>query len=91
VTLEGVEWSAVIPGAYLRLGSDIVIQVTRYTAPCTNIAPSFRDHDHVRVSQKRHPGDSRVYARVLREGGLVSGDPARILSDDEAQTLIGAR
>jgi len=74
-----------------NLTSDVVIQVTRYTAPCSNITGSFRDRDYARVSQKRHPGDSRVYARVLREGGLVSGDPARILSDDEAVALTGSR
>ena len=69
-----------------RLGSEVVVQVTRYTAPC-----SFRDHDSARVSQKLHPGDSRVYARVLHEGNVESGDPVRILSDHEASALIGAR
>ena len=56
-----------------------------------NINGSFRDRDYVRVSQKRHPGDSRVYARELREGALASGDAAQILSDREALALIGAR
>lgn len=91
LTLEGIEWSEVVPGTYLQLGSEVVIQVTRYTAPCANITGSFRTHDYARVSQKRHPGDSRVYARVLREGDLASGDPARILSDGEAAALTGAR
>lgn len=91
VTLEGLDWSAVVPGTFLRLGSEVVVQVTRYTAPCLNITGSFRDRDHARVSQKRHPGSSRVYARVLREGDLASGDPAGILSDREAPALIGAR
>jgi MOSC domain-containing protein YiiM len=91
LTLEGIDWPAVVPGTYLQLGSEVVIQVTRYTAPCVNITGSFRDRDYARVSQKRHPGDSRVYARVLREGALASGDAARILSDREALALIGAR
>jgi MOSC domain-containing protein YiiM len=34
---------------------------------------------------------SGVYARVLREGGLASGDPARSLTDGEAAALIGGR
>lgn len=89
VTLEGIDWPAVGPGTYLQLGSDVIIQVTRYTAPCATITGSFRDRDYARVSQKRHPGDSRVYARVLREGGLAGGDPARILTDGEAAALIG--
>ena len=91
LTLEGVDWGAVTPGAYLQLGVDVVLQVTAYTAPCTNITGSFRDRDSARVSQKRHPGDSRVYARVLREGALASGDPARVLPADAAQGLIRCR
>ena len=42
-------------------------------------------------TQKRHPGDSRVYARVFREGSLTSGDPVQLLTEDEALALIGPR
>jgi MOSC domain-containing protein YiiM len=76
LTLEGIDWSAVAPGACLRLGGDVVVQITCYTAPCSNITASFRD---------------RVYARVVREGTLATGDPVRILSADEAAGLIDAR
>jgi MOSC domain-containing protein YiiM len=81
----------VTPGSCLRLGADVLAQVTTYTAPCLNITASFRDRDHSRVSQKRHPGDSRVYARVLREGSLRSGDAVQLLTEDEALALIGPR
>jgi MOSC domain-containing protein YiiM len=91
LTIEGIDWNAVTPGTYLRLGADVVAQVTRYTAPCFNITASFRDGEYSRVSQKRHPGDSRVYARVLREGFLTSGDPVLLLTEDEASSLLGAR
>ena len=53
------------------------MQVTRYTTPCQNIAPVFRGRDYSRVSQKRHPGWSRVYVRVLAEGELRAGDAVR--------------
>ena len=89
LTIEGVDWSTVTPGTYLRLGPEVVAQVTGYTAPCGNITAWFRDRDYSRVSQKRHPGDSRVYARVLREGALTNGDPVQVLSHDEALALIG--
>ena len=89
LTIEGIDWNAVTPGAYLRLGEDVVAQVTRYTAPCLNITASFRHRDYSRVSQKRHPGDSRVYARVLREGSFgrfvtvfVDGEDARFLEQN---------
>jgi len=91
LTVEVIDWDALTPGAYLPLGEDAVVQVTRYTAPCLNIAASFRHREYARVSQTRHPGDSRVYARVLREGSLTSGDPVRLLTEDEASALIGVR
>jgi len=47
------------------------------------------DLDYSRVSQQRHPGDGRVYARVLREGSLTNGDPVRLLTEDEARRLVG--
>jgi MOSC domain-containing protein YiiM len=91
LTIEGLAWDRVTPGACLRLGAEVVAQVTRYTAPCLNISASFRDRDFSRVSQKRHPGNSRVYARVIREGSLTSGDPVELLTEDQALALIGRR
>jgi len=40
---------------------------------------SVSDGGVVRVSEKVHPGWSRFYARVLKEGTLRVGDRARIL------------
>ncbi len=79
VTLEGLDWSAVQPGTRLQLGDEVVLEVTRYTTPCFNIRPAFRGGDYSLVSQKRHPGRSRVYARVIATGMLHGGDPARLL------------
>ena len=50
----------------------------------TLVSPVFLGRDYSRVSQKRHPGWSRVYARVLVEGALRAGDGVRILSEREA-------
>jgi MOSC domain-containing protein YiiM len=79
LTLEGIEWEAVTPGARLLLGEDVLLEVTRYTSPCLNIRASFVDGDYARVSQKQHPGASRVYARVVRTGVIRCGDPVRLL------------
>jgi MOSC domain-containing protein YiiM len=79
VTVEGLDWSSVQPGVRLRLGSEVLLEVTRYTTPCFNIRPAFVDGDYSRVSQKRHPGRSRVYARVVETGTLRRGDPAQLL------------
>ncbi|HKW90622.1 MAG TPA: MOSC domain-containing protein [Methylomirabilota bacterium] len=91
VTVEGIDWNLVTPGACLLLGGEVITQVTGYAPPCVNITGSFRDRDYSRVSPKRHPGDSRVYARVLREGALTSGDSVALVTETEARALIGAR
>ena len=79
VTVEGVDWAAVVPGACLALGDEVLLEVTRYTSPCTGITAAFRDGAYARVSQKRHPGWSRVYTRVLTPGAIRLGDAVRLL------------
>ena len=83
LTVEGVDWERVTPGSRLELGAGVLIEVTRYTSPCFNIKKNFADGDISRVSQKRNPGSSRVYARVLREGTIRQGDTVRLV-DSEA-------
>jgi len=78
VTLEGLEWTSVEPGTRLLLGEMVLLEVTRYTSPCFNIKMAFVGGEFARVSQKRHPGWSRVYTRVLRGGTIRTGDPARL-------------
>jgi len=84
ITLEGIDWSGMVPGASLRLGEGVLLQVTRYTSPCFKIAAAFVGREYGRVSQKRHPGWSRLYARVLVEGQLRAGDPVRIAGERDA-------
>ncbi len=81
VSVEGLEWSLVRPGARLRLGAEVVVEVTRYTSPCANIRPVFVDGEYSRVSEKRHPGWSRVYARVVATGTVKTGDAVELLAD----------
>jgi MOSC domain-containing protein YiiM len=90
VTTEGLDWSTVVPGAHLLLGEHVLLQITKYTSPCFNIAPLFQGRDFSRVSQKRHPGWSRVYARVLLEGRVRPGDHVRIVGDLEAASIIAS-
>jgi len=81
ITVEGLDWEAVRPGVRLRLGAEVVVRVTRYTTPCATIRPFFRDGDYSRVSQKRHPGWSRVYASVVRPGRIRAGDRVELLDE----------
>lgn len=84
VTVEGLDWPAVEPGDHLLLGDQVLVQVTRYTSPCLNIRGSFENGEFARVSQKRHPGWSRVYARVLVSGTIRRDDPVRVLDEIQA-------
>jgi MOSC domain-containing protein YiiM len=90
VTTEGLDWSLVVPGAHLLLGECVLLRVTRYTSPCFNIAPLFQARDFGRVSQKRHPGWSRVYARVLAEGRVCAGEAVRLLSERQTAEIAAA-
>ena len=58
--------------------AEVLLELTAYAAPCTNLLPCFRDGEFKRVSQKLHPGWSRLYARVLREGTVQVGDAVRV-------------
>lgn len=90
VTVEGIDWAAVTPGAHLRLGDDVLLEITRYTSPCLNIRGAFKHGGYERVSQKRHPGWSRVYARVVRTGIIRPGDPVRLLDAVEAAEVASS-
>ena len=79
LSVEGLDWDTVAPGVRLLRGEDVLVEVTRYTSPCGNIRAAFTGGNYARVSQKRHPGASRVYARVLRTGAIRRGDPVRLL------------
>lgn len=78
VTVEGVSWDLVVPGAQLRLGEHVLLEIVSFTNPCKTIKASFLDGEFIRIAQKLHPGWSRVYARVLSEGPIHPGDPVAI-------------
>ena len=79
VTLEGIDWDLVVPGVRLKLGDEVVLEVASFTSPCKTIKASFTDERFVRISQKLHPGWSRVYARVVSEGEIRFGDRAEVI------------
>lgn len=79
LTIRGLEWDAIVPGVRLRTGG-VTMEITGYASPCHNIRPSFADENSNRISQKLHPGWSRVYARVVGEGELRVGDAIVLLT-----------
>src|SRR3990172_8694336 len=74
LTVAGVNWDLVEPGIRLRLGGDVLLEITRYTSPCNTIAYALSGGEIGRVSQIAHPGWSRVYARVIQCGWIKLGD-----------------
>jgi MOSC domain-containing protein YiiM len=73
LTIRGLDWDVIVPGVQLRAGG-VTMEVTAFASPCTSIRPSFADENSTRISQKMHPGWSRVYARVVDSGELRVGD-----------------
>jgi len=60
----------------------VELEVTQYTTPCATIRDSFRDLAFNRIKQALHPGDSRVYARVLRAGQIRVGETLTVTAAD---------
>ncbi len=80
ITTRDLDWDLVVPGSRLRLGSDVLVEVTRYTTPCKTNERWFIGHDFNRMHQNLFPGWSRVYARVLEGGTLRAGDKVEIVA-----------
>jgi MOSC domain-containing protein YiiM len=77
LTIAGLDWSLMVPGAQLEVGG-VRLWLTKYAHPCRNVIASFKDGDSTRVSQKVHPGWSRLYARVVQAGVVTIGDEVRV-------------
>jgi MOSC domain-containing protein YiiM len=75
LTLSDLDWDQMVPGVQLKIGKDVVVQITRYTIPCASLTDCFIDGKIERVLQEKYPGWSRLYAKVSQEGIIRVGDP----------------
>jgi MOSC domain-containing protein YiiM len=82
LTLAGLPWERIQSGVRLAIG-DVLLEVTKPAHPCKTIAGSFADGGFTRMSEKVHPGWSRFYARVLREGEVRVGDPVALVPTED--------
>ena len=73
ITIQGINWGLLKNGSKMQLG-DAEIQLTGTTSPCKTISKSFINGEFVRISEKKYPGWSRWYARVLKEGKVTLND-----------------
>jgi MOSC domain-containing protein YiiM len=78
ITIEGLDWKTLQSGVKLKLG-EVEIQLTGPTTPCKTIAKSFKKAKFVRISEKLHPGWSRWYGKVLKEGYVTCNDKVYLL------------
>ena len=80
LTLEGIEWAALQPGDRFAIGEGgLLVELTKFAAPCQTIAHWFVDRQIARISPKTHPEDARWYARVIAEGPVAVGDAVEVL------------
>jgi MOSC domain-containing protein YiiM len=77
ITIRGLDWPAVVTGTRLALGDEVVLEITGLTDPCKQIAAAFADRQFRRILA---PGASRLYARVVREGGVRTGDRVALVA-----------
>lgn len=79
VTTVGIDLSELDVGDRLQLGENVLIEITSFATPCSNIKFAFAGGAIQRVSQKTNPGWSRLYASVLQEGTIRVGDMVSIV------------
>ena len=74
VTIRGLDWARVRPGAHLRIGT-ACCQVSAYSLPCSKNARWFVDGHYETMHHANGPV-SRVYATVTQPGHVATGDQA---------------
>lgn len=73
VTMQGVPWSSLRPGARLRIGTALA-EVSFAAIPCVKIGACFSDGDFRHLAHERNPGWVRWYAWVREPGEISTGD-----------------
>lgn len=71
----------------LRIGSqlefgEVRLCITSDAPPCKTIQASFQKGNFNHLSHRKIQGQTRWYARVLREGTITVGDEVLILNED---------
>lgn len=72
VTVAGIDWATLRPGARLRVG-EVLCELSAWATPCRKIDAWFTGRSD-RILHDTHPGWSRVYAWVLAPGTIRAGD-----------------
>ncbi|MCW2723921.1 MAG: hypothetical protein JWN35_842 [Frankiales bacterium] len=73
LSLRGLDWGTIRPGVRLLVGTAL-LETASYAIPCKKNARWFSDGRFRQMAHEVAPGTSRIYARVLVEGVVASGD-----------------
>lgn len=79
LTLRGLPWEAVRPGAHLQVGSAL-LEIASYAVPCKKNRAWFLD-GRFDLMHHKHGPVSRMYATVLEAGVVRPGDVAVLEPD----------
>jgi MOSC domain-containing protein YiiM len=74
LTLSGIDWTALRPGARMRIGS-VLAELSFPAVPCAKQARWFTDGDFRRIAHENNPQWVRWYAWVREPGYVAPGDP----------------
>jgi MOSC domain-containing protein YiiM len=74
LTISGLDWAELQLGSQVTIGDQLQLEITEFAAPCGTIAKYFTGRKYGRISEKKYPGTSRLYARVLNPGVVTVGD-----------------
>lgn len=90
LTTSGIEWSLLPLGTRARIGEQLELEISSSTTPCATQKHNFTDGNVNRILIDDHPSDSRMYARVIREGEVKPGDSIVVTPpgpDSDAEAL----
>jgi MOSC domain-containing protein YiiM len=74
LTISGLDWTQLKLGSQVTIGDQLQLEITEFAAPCGTIAKYFTGRKYGRISEKKYPGTSRLYAKVLNPGVVSVGD-----------------
>lgn len=77
LTLRGIEWATLRPGALVRAGSAL-LELSFPAIPCKKQTAWFADGDFTRIAHENNPEWTRWYAWVREPGEVEAGDEVRI-------------
>jgi MOSC domain-containing protein YiiM len=88
LTTSGIEWSLLPVGTRVRVGDQLELEVSSSTTPCATQIRNFSAGNFNRIRIELHPSDSRMYARVIREGEVRPGDSISVMPEVNPEAAV---